>query len=175
MRKRTVIWVFMFTFCVFAGMANAGEPVITANDRFGVDAGEEFDVVIFVECHEDVANYTVRVTLHPRFEFVEEDSDMVVSGSNASITHMGYDQDSLRFEFPMVATNDTPEGDYHIPYSVYRNGSETNFILTLEESDTVRISIGEGGGENPCSSTSFLILPVFAVGCAFCIVKKQRW
>ena len=173
MNYRTVIWVLSLTFCVFSGMASAGEPVVTANDVFSVDPGEGFEVDIFVECHEDVANYTVSVTIHPRFEFGES-SVMVVSGNNASITYMGYDQDSLRFEFPMVATNDTPEGDYHMPYSVYRNSSETGFMLTLEETDTVRVSVGEGGGENPCTTTSFLILPVFAVGCTFCIVKRQR-
>lgn len=173
MTNRTVIWALLLTFYILAGMVSAGEPEIDARDVLSVDVGEEFEVDIIVTFHEDVANYTVSVTLHPRFEFVEGNPDMVVSGDNASITYEGRDQESIRFEFQMMALNNTPDGDYHIPYSVYWNGSETNFTTTLVESDTVRVSVGEGGGDNPCGTSSFLILPVFVVGTAFCFVKRQ--
>lgn len=173
MRKGLVICMLIITFCVSAGFASAGVPTIHANDVLNIEPGEEFDIVIFVECHASVANYTVNVTLHPRFQFVEEGGDMVVSGSNASITYLGYDTDDLRFEFPMFALNNTPEGDYNIPFQAYWNGSETSYVLAQVESDTVQVSVGEGG-RSPCSTTDLLILPVFGVSIAFCIVKRQK-
>lgn len=173
MGKGLVTWMPIIIFLISAGIVSAGVPTINANDVFNVEPGDTFEVEVFVECHSVEANYTVSVTLHPRFQFVEEGSDMNISGTNASITYLGYDTDELRFEFPMVALNDTPEGDYNIPYQVYWNGSETSFVLTLIESDTVRVSVGEGG-DSACSTSDFIILPILGISIAFCIVKKQK-
>jgi hypothetical protein len=173
MRKGLVICLLIIIFCVSVGIASAGVPTIHANDIFSIEPGDEFEVEVFIECHAVEANYTVNVTLHPRFQFVEEESDMIISGTNASITYLGYDTDELRFEFPMMALNDTPEGDYNIPYRVYWNGSETSFVFTLVESDTVQVSVGEGG-DSACSTTDSLILPIFGISIAFGIFKKQK-
>ncbi len=173
MRKRLVICVFLIAFCILAGFVSAGKPEVNANDVISrVDPGEEFDVNIFIDCHANVANYTVKITGSPRFRFVEDGSDMVISGSNASITKMGFDEENLRFKFPMMALNNTPDGDFSIHYEAYWNGSETGFVPELVESDSVRVSVGEGGEDSPCSSAGFVILPVLAVGTAFSIVKK---
>lgn len=173
MRKGLVMCMLIIIFYVLSGLASAGVPTIHANDVFHIEPGNDFDVVIFVECHAEVANNTVTVIRHPRFEFVEEGSDMVVDGDNASITETGYDTDEIRFEFPMMASNNTPEGDYNMHYEVHWNGSETGFVYTLVESDTIQVSVGEGG-DSACSTTDFILLPVFGLSIAFCIVKRQK-
>jgi len=173
MGKSLAILMITFAFCITAGFVSAGIPEINANDVLSVEPEEEFEVEVFVKCHAEEANYTVNVTLHPRFEFLEEGSDMNVSGNNASITYLGYDTDELRFEFPMMALNNTPEGDYNLNYQVYWNGSETGFVLTLVESDSVRVSVGEGG-QDTCSSSSLIILPITAFVTMFFIVKKEK-
>ncbi|UCE38043.1 MAG: hypothetical protein JSW00_02025 [Thermoplasmata archaeon] len=173
MRRSLALYTIITTFCVFAGIASAGEPDVSANNVIGIEPEEEFDLVIFVESHADDSNYTVIVTLHRRFEFVENKSDMIISGDEASITLEGDDKDELRFEFPMMAEEDTPEGSYHIDYEAYWNGSETDFENKLIKMDSVRVSVGEGG-RSSCSTTDFLILPVLAIGLVFCIVKKEK-
>ncbi len=172
MPKNLITCMLIFALYFSVGIASAGVPEIEANDILHREPGVEFDVVIFVNSHAD-ADYTVNVTLHPRFQFVENGSAMNVTGDTASITYTGYDTDSLRFEFPMVAENDTPEGDYNIQFEVYWNGSETGFNYTLVDDDTVKISIGEGGDSSPCSSSALLVLPVLAFGTSFGITKKK--
>ena len=173
MSKNLIICMLIFALCFSVGIASAGIPEIEANDILRREPGEEFDVVIFVNSHAE-ADYTVNLTRHPRFQFVEEGSNMNVSGDSALITYTGYDTDSLRFEFPMVAENDTPEGDYNIQYEVYWNGSETGFNYTLVEDQTVKISIGEGGDSSTCSSSALLVLPVLAFGTSLGISKKRK-
>ncbi|MEE9150698.1 MAG: hypothetical protein V3U20_02550, partial [Thermoplasmata archaeon] len=163
----------IIAFWVLAGITSAGVPTVEPHDVFRTEPGEKFEVEVLVICHADVANYTVSVTLHSRFQFVENDSDMVVSGTNASITYEGQDTDELFFEFPMVAKNNTPDGNYNIQYEVYWNGSETGFVSTLVERDTVSVSVREGE-ESPCSSTGFVVLPLFAVGIVFSVFNKQK-
>jgi hypothetical protein len=173
MKNRLSIWALILIFCFGAGIASAGVPEISAPPVSRIEPGEEFDVDIFVVCHAVEADYTVTLTLHPRFEFVEEGSGMVIADDNASITITGYDKDNPRFEFPMRALNDTPDGDYNIQYAVYWNGSETGFRETVVDGGSVRVSVGEGGEDSPCSSTGILILPILAIVTAFCIVKKK--
>ena len=173
MRKLLFIFSFTVTLTFISGIASAGVPTIYANDVFHVDPGEDFEVVVIVECHAEVANYTVIVTLHPRFEFAPEGSDMAVSGDSATIMYLGYDTDSLRFEFSMMAKNDTPEGDYNTDYAVFWNGSETGFMISQVSSDFVSISVGEGTSGS-CSTLSFVVFPVLGVVSSFTIVKKYK-
>ena len=172
MRRSLVIWIIILTFCVFAGIATAGVPTIRTNEVKNIEPEEIFEVAIIVESHA-VSNYTVEVTLHPRFEFADNESDMNITGDMASITIEGIDKDVLRFEFPMMAKNDTPEGEFNIQYEVYWNGTETGSTRELVKSDEVTVSVGEGGDTGPCSSSSLLVLPVLFVGIAFLIVKKE--
>jgi hypothetical protein len=158
--------------CIFAGIATAGVPTIRTNEVKNIDPEELFEIEIIVESHA-VSNYTVEVTLHPKFEFADNESDMNITGDTASITIDGIDTDVLRFEFPMMAKNDTPEGEFKIQYRVYWNGTETGFTRELIESDTVTVSVGEGGDTGPCSSSSLLVLPVLFIGISFFIVKKE--
>jgi hypothetical protein len=158
--------------CIFAGIATAGVPTIRTNTVKNIEPEELFEIEIIVESHA-VSNYTVEVTLHPKFEFAENESDMNITGDTASITIDGIDTDVLRFEFPMMAKNDTPEGEFKIQYRVYWNGTETGFTRELIESDTVTVSVGEGGDTGPCSSSSLLVLPVLFIGISFFIVKKE--
>ncbi len=173
MRKLLCVILFGVTLTLISSIASAGVPTVYANDIFRVDPGEIFDVVVIVECHAEVANYTVIVTLHPRFEFAPEGSDMNVSGDSATIIYLGYDTDSLRFEFPMMAKNDTPEGDYTTAYAAFWSGSETGFITSQVSSDAVTISVGEGTSGS-CSTLSFTIFPALAVISSFTIVKKHK-
>jgi hypothetical protein len=99
---------------------------------------------------------------------------MEIVGDTASTTYFGFDQDSLRFEFPMMAQNETPEGDYHLRYEAYWNGSETSFVYTLVDSGQVRVSVGEGGGEGTCNSSSLLVLPFAFLGIVFIYDKKRK-
>ncbi len=172
MRRSLVIWITILTLCIFAGIATAGVPTIRTGEAKNKEPEEIFNVVVIVESHA-VSNYTVEVTLHPKFEFADNESDMNITGDTASITLDGIDTDVLRFEFPMMAKNETPEGEFNIQYSVYWNGTETGFTRELVESDTVTVSIGEGGDTGPCSSSSLLVLPVLFVGISFLIVKKE--
>jgi hypothetical protein len=171
-----MILLLVMSMITFSTLASAGVPEIQANDKSLVEPEEDFDLVVFVDCHADVANYTVIVTLHPRFEFAEDPGDMVVANdsASASITLLGYDQDGLRFEFPMHALNETPEGDYNIPYEVKWNGSETSFALESVEEGTVRISVGEGGSEGACGTTGLLVLPFVGFGAGMVIDKKRK-
>ncbi|UCG69469.1 MAG: hypothetical protein JSV09_00130 [Thermoplasmata archaeon] len=173
MKKSLAILMLVIALFYFSGFASAGVPTVESYDVFHIEPGEEFEVEVLVICHADVANYTVTVTLHSRFQFAENDSDMVISGINASVTYEGRDTDELFFEFPMVANNNTPDGNYNIQYEVYWNGSETGFVPTFVERDTVRVSVREGE-ESPCSSTSFIILPLFAVGMAYPAFKGLK-
>lgn len=173
MRKLLCLISFAVILTFISGIASAGVPEVYANDIFHVDPGETFDVVVIVECHAEVANYTVIVTLHPRFDFAPQGSDMNVSDDVATITYVGYDTDTLRFEFPMVAQNDTPEGDYNTPYALFWNGSETGYMPSQVSSDTVVISVGEGTSGS-CSTLSFTILPALAVISSFTIVRKHK-
>lgn len=161
-------------FVLYAGFASAGVPEVRANDRFAVEPEEEFNIVIFVDAHAVEANYTVMVTLHQRFDFAADPGDVNVTGDKGTITYVGYDTDSLRFEFPMFAKNETPEGDYNIPYEVKWNGSETNFVLTDVEEGTVRVSVGEGGGDTNCSSAFLIIIPVSSIGILYSYIKRRR-
>jgi hypothetical protein len=174
MRIRLAIFILFLVFLLFASTASAGVPEVRANNRFSIEPGEEFDIVVFVDCHADEANYTVIVTLHQRFEFADDTGDMNVSGDTATIIYVGYDTDSLRFEFPLVAKNGTPEGDYNIPYEVKWNGTETSFTLSSVEEGTVRVSVGEGGGDTNCASVSIIILPIMGMGIIYTIDKKRR-
>ncbi len=172
MRLNMIMLVFIMTFCILAGIATAGIPTIRTSEVKNIEPEEIFEIEIIVESHA-VSNYTVEVTLHPRFEFADNKSDMNITGDTASITLHGIDTDVLRFEFPMMAKNDTPEGEFKVQYRVYWNGTETGFVRTLVESDTVAVSIGEGGDTGPCSSSSLLVLPILGVGITFLIVKKE--
>jgi hypothetical protein len=174
MKIRIMILLLVMSMITFSSLASAGVPEVQADDRFSVDTEEEFDLVIFVDCHADVANYTVIVTLHPRFAFAEDPGEMVVTNDSASITLLGYDTDSLRFEFPMYAVNETPEGDYNIPYEVKWNGSETSFALESVEEGTVRVSVGEGGSEGACGTSSLLVLPFVGFGAGMVLDKKRK-
>jgi hypothetical protein len=173
MRKFLIVFSFVVTLTYISGIASAGVPTVYANDIFTVDPGEVFDVVVIVECHAEVGNYTVIVTLHPRFEYAPEGSDMNVSDDVATITYLGYDTDSLRFEFPMIAKNDTPEGEYNTPYAVFWNSSEIGNLPSQVTSDTVVISVGEGTSGS-CSTLSFTILPALAVISSFTVVRKYK-
>lgn len=173
MGKLPYLSSFVVTLTLINGIASAGVPTINANDIFHVEPGEAFDLVVFVECHTDVANYTVAVTLHPRFEFLPEGSDMDVLDDKASITYVGYDTDILRYEFPMMAKNDTPEGDYNTDYAVFWNGSETGYNISQVSSDSVTIGVGEGTSGS-CTTLSFVIVPVLAVVTSFTIIKKHK-
>jgi hypothetical protein len=174
MKVRLIMGILISVFVLYAGLASAGVPEVRANDRFAVEPEEEFDIVIFVDAHATEANYTVVVTLHQRFEFAADPGDVNVTGDTGTITYVGYDTDSLRFEFPMFAKNETPEGDYNIPYEVKWNGAETNFTLEDVEEGTVRVSIGEGGGDTNCSSAFFLILPVSGLGILYGYSRRKR-
>jgi len=165
--------VFITILTLISSTASAGVPEVDALPVFHADPGQVFDLTIFVECHADVGNYTVIVTLHPRFEFVPEGSDMNVSGDVAEITYIGYDLDSLRYEFPMVAKNDTPEGDYNTPYAVFWNSSETGYMPSQVVSSNVEISVGEGTSGS-CATLNFTIFPALAVISSFTIVKKRK-
>ena len=134
---------------------------------------EEFNLVIIIDSHAD-ANYTVEVSLHPHFEFSENIGDMIITNNSAYIIYIGYDTDSIRFEFPMMAKNATPEGDYNIPYKVFWGGSETSFNLSSVEEGTVRVSVGEGGSEGGCNSTGLLVLPFAGLGTTYVIDKKRK-
>lgn len=169
-----MILLLAMSLITISSLASAGIPEIQANDKSLVEPEEEFELVVFVDCHADVANYTVIVTLHPRFEFAEDTGDMEVTNDSASITLLGYDQDSLRFEFPMLAVNETPEGDYNIPYEVKWNGSETSNVLTSVEEGTIRVSIGQGGSEGGCGTTGLLVLPFVGFGAAVVLDKKRK-
>lgn len=114
MKKSLAILMLVIALFYFSGFASAGVPTVESYDVFHIEPGEEFEVEVLVICHADVANYTVTVTLHSRFQFAENDSDMVISGINASVTYEGRDTDELFFEFPMVANNNTPDGNYNI-------------------------------------------------------------
>jgi hypothetical protein len=173
MKRSLVLFMLIFILVYFSGFVNAGVPTVESYDVFNVEPGEEFEAEILVICHADLANYTVSVTLHPRFQFIENESDMVISGVNASITYEGLDTDELIFEFPMVSKNDTPDGNYNIKYEVYWNGSGTGFIPTFVESGTVQVSVREGE-DTPCSSTSFVILPLFGGGMIYSAYKRQK-
>ncbi len=174
MRIRLTIFVLFMVFLVFCATASAGIPEVRSNNLFSVEPEEEFEIVIFVDSHAAEANYTVIVTLHQRFEFASDPGDVNISGDTGTITYIGYDTDSLRFEFPMFAVNETPEGDYNIPYEVKWNGSETSFVLTSVEEGTVRVSVGEGGGDTNCSSVIFLILPISSIGLIYAVYKRKR-
>ena len=173
MKKLLCLISFVVTLTFISGIASAGVPEVYANDVFHVDPGEVFDAVIIVECHADVANYTVIVTPHPRFEFAPEGSDITIVGESAFIMYLGYDTDRLRFEFPMMAKNDTPEGDYNTEYAVLWNGSETGNFISQVSSDSVTISVGEGTSGS-CSTLSFVVFPVLGVVTSFTIVKKHK-
>jgi hypothetical protein len=173
MRRSLVIWITIFTLTIFAGIATAGVPTIKTAEVKNIEPEELFEIEIIVESHA-VSNYTVEVTLHPRFKFAGNESDMNITGDTASITIDGIDTDVLRFEFPMMAKNDTPEGEFNIEYRVYWNGTETGFTKELVESDKVTVSIGEGGDTGPCSSSGLLVLPLLCVGVAFLIIKKEN-
>jgi hypothetical protein len=159
---------------VFSATASAGVPEVRSNNLFSVEPEEEFEIVIFVDPHAAEANYTVSVTLLQRFAFASNSGDVNVSGDTGSITYIGYDTESIRFEFPMFAVNGTPEGDYNIPYEVKWNGSETSFVLTSVEEGTVRVSVGEGGGDTNCSSAIIIILPITGMGIIYTFIKKKR-
>jgi hypothetical protein len=173
MRNILYVAAFAVILTLISGAASAGVPTVDANDVFHVEPGDTFDVVIFVECHAEVANYTVIVTLHPRFQFVPEGSDMNVTGDGASITYVGYDTDILRYEFSMVAENDTPEGDYKTAYAAFWIGSETGFNSSQVTSGSITISVGEGT-DGSCSTLSFTIFPALAVISSFTIVKRYK-
>jgi hypothetical protein len=174
MKTQLVIGILIATFVLYAGLASAGVPEVRADDRFNVEPEEEFDLVVFVDAHAVEANYTVIVTLNQRFEFAADPGDVNVSGKIGTITHIGYDTESIRFEFPMFAVNGTPEGDYNIPYEVKWNGSETSFNISDVEEGTVRVSIGEGGSETNCSSAFFLVLPASGLGIIYAYNKRRR-
>jgi hypothetical protein len=174
MRIKLAMFILFLTFLVLSHTASAGIPEVRANNLFNVEPEEEFEIVIFVDAHADEANYTVIVTLHQRFEFASDPGDVNVSGNEGTITYVGYDTDSIRFEFPLFAKNGTPEGDYNIPYEVKWNGSETSFVLTDVEEGTVRVSVGEGGGDTNCSSAIFLIIPAFSIGIIYAVNKRKR-
>jgi len=165
--------MFVSVLALLSSTASAGVPEVNVGPIFSVDPGQVFDLVFFVDCHADVGNYTVIVTLHPRFEFAPAGSDMNVTGDVAEITYIGYDLDSLRFEFPMMAKNDTPEGDYNIPYAVFWNSSETGYMPSQATSTNVEISVGEGASGS-CTTLSFTILPTLAVISSFTIVRKRK-
>ncbi|UCF09094.1 MAG: hypothetical protein JSW28_05275 [Thermoplasmata archaeon] len=173
MGKGIFILVLATALTVICGAASAGVPEVYANDIFHAEPGVVFELLIFVECHADASNYTVTVNLHPRFVFAEEGSDMTVSDRNASITYLGYDADTLRFEFPMAAENNTPDGKYLTTYSVHWNGSETGFTPQLAESGHVSISVGEGTSGS-CTTLGFVVLPLLALVTSFMIVKRYE-
>jgi hypothetical protein len=168
-----MILILVMILLTFAGYASAGIPEVSANNRYSVEPDEEFDLVIIIDSHGE-ANYTVEVTLHPRFEFSSNVGDMEVTNNSAEITYLGYDTDSIRFEFPMMAKNETPEGDYNVPYKVFWNGSETSFNLTSVEEGTVRVSVGEGGSEGGCNTAGLLVLPIAGLGTSYVVDKKKK-
>jgi hypothetical protein len=169
-----MILLLVMSLLTFSTLASAGIPEVQVNNVASVEPEEDFDIVIFVDAHADIANYTVIVTLHPRFEFGQTPSEMVVRNDSASLTLLGYDQDSLRFEFPLIAQNGTPEGDYNIQYEVKWNGSETSNLLESVEEGTVRVSVGQGGSEGACGSTGLLILPFVGLGAATVLDKRRK-
>jgi hypothetical protein len=173
MKKLLIVFSFAVTLTYISGIASAGVPEVYANDVFHVEPGEVFDAVVFVECHADVANYTVIVTLHPRFEFAPQGSDMNISDDVATITYLGYDTDILRFEFPMTAKNDTPEGDYTTAYASFWNGSETSYMPSQVSSDAITISVGEGTSGS-CTTLSFVVFPALGVVSSYTIVKRHK-
>lgn len=172
MRTALSILVVITSLTLLSGAAGAGVPTIHANDIFHTEPGETFDVVVLVECHAQEANYTVVVKLHPRFEFVPEGSAMNVSGDSASITYTGYDEDTLRFEFPMMPKDDTPEGEYKTGYSVFWTGPETGNMTSQVTSSSVAVSVGEGTSGS-CATLSFVILPILALVSSFAIIRKK--
>lgn len=174
MRIKLAIIVLFLAFLVFSQTASAGIPEVRANNLFSVEPEEEFEIVVFIDAHAVEANYTVIVTLHQRFEFAADPGDVNISGNTGTITYVGYDTDSIRFEFPMFAKNETPEGDYNIPYEVKWSGSETSFNLTDVEEGTVRVSVGEGGGDSNCASAIFLIFPISTIGLIYTVYKRKR-
>jgi hypothetical protein len=167
------MYILLLLLLSYATLASAGVPDVETVNIPSVDPQEEFEIEILVKSHAE-ANYTVNVTLHARFQFAGNNSDMVIEGDTGSITYTGFDQDSIRFEFPMVALNDTPEGDYHMNYEVYWIGSETSFNYTLTDSGQVRVSVGEGGGEDACNTSSLLVLPFASLGIVFIYDKKRK-
>jgi hypothetical protein len=171
--KIIAIFFLVTTFLVFSAIGGAEEPDVTTNDVFGVESGEVFNVVIYVTCNSYEANYTVIVTTNERFQFIEEASDMDVSGDIARIDYFGVEGETLDFKFPMEAQEDLPGGDYEIPYDVYWMGEETGYIQELVRSGFVSISALGEKEQSPCSSVGFVVLPILSVGTVYCVFKKD--
>lgn len=168
------VYLLVITFCILPGLALAREPDVYTYDERNIEPGEIVNILINVECHAEVANYTVRVTIIPGFEFVEEASDMDIQDDTATITYIGNDGETLDFKFPMMVLNETRKGNYDIPYEVHWSGSETGYVQELVESDTIRISVVGEDGESPCSTTDFILVPILGLGVGYFIVKKKE-